>query len=291
MRPSLRSLTACLLAAFAISLAAAQDATQVAARQKDAAAANMKKAGFARATIVPSKHFLIATTISEDKAKALGTALDRVAPLARKALKFDDKDEPWKGKLAIYYLPEGADFKTFVRAVVVSPPEGAHFSLRSEEPFIVDPAEGPANATDAEQFTKAAGIAAEAYLRARAAGAELPGWLTGGFGRVTALRAEGLTGRRYTAYRSAARALANKGGKPTELWSDSPPAGADTLANSFVEYLAYGPGAANFGKLIAALRPDENGNQPGVQAAFEAAGWKDLAMLESAWKKWAAAAR
>jgi len=276
---------------LAMTWAAAQNATQEVAKQKDAAVANMKKAGFARTTIISSKNFLITTTVSEEKAKALGTALDRVAPIARKVLKFDDKDEPWKGPLAIYYLPEGSDFKTFIRTVVVSQPQGAHFSLRSEEPFIVDPAEGPANATEAEQLTHAAGIVAEAYLRARAGSAELPEWLTGGFGRVTALRAEGLAARRYTAYRSAARALANKGGKPTELWSESPPVGADVLANSLVEYLAYGPGAANFGKLIGGLRPDENGNQPGVQAAFEAAGWKDLAMLEAAWRKWAASAR
>lgn len=292
MPPSARPIVACLFAALGLAAAApAQDPMPEAAKQKDVAAASMKKAGFTRTTIVASKHFLVATTLSEEKAKALGTALDRVAPVARKALRFDDKDDAWKGRLAVYYLPDGADFKTFIRTVVVSQPQGVHYSLGSDEPFIVDPGEGPANATEAEQLTSAAAIVAGAYLKAKAGGGELPAWLTGGFGRVTALRAEGTNGKRYVAYRSAARSLANKGGKPTELWSESSPVGADVLANSFVEYLAYGPGAANFGKLIGGLRPDENGIQPGVQAAFEAAGWKDLAMLEVAWRKWAASAR
>jgi hypothetical protein len=63
------------------------------------------------------------------------------------------------------------------------------------------------------------------------------------------------------------------------------------LATSLAEYLAYGPGAANFVKLVVGLRPDENGNPTSIPAAFEAAGWKDLGMLESAWRKWAASPR
>jgi hypothetical protein len=264
-----------------------QDTKQDVAKQKSAVAANLKKAGFTRTTIVESKQFIVATTLSEAKAKALGAALDRVAPIARKTLKFDAKEEAWRGKLAVYYLPEGSDFKTFIRSVVVSQPEGVHYSLRSDEPFVVDPADGPANATEAEQHASAMAVVASAYLRAREA--SLPGWLAGGFGRVTAMRAEGLTARRYLAYKSAARALANRGGKPTELWAESPPASADVLGNSFAEYLAYGPGAANFSRLLTGLRPDENGNPANIAAAFEAAGWKDIGMLEAAWRKWALA--
>ena len=79
-----------LLAALGLSSfeAPAQDAKEDAAKQKAAVAANLKKAGFARPTIVESRHFIVATTVSETKAKALGTAFDRVVPIARKALKF-----------------------------------------------------------------------------------------------------------------------------------------------------------------------------------------------------------
>ena len=209
-------------------------------------------------------------------------------PVARRALQYEEKEEAWKGKLAIYYLPDSRDFKSFIRSVVAMQPSGIHYELRSDDPFIVDPVDGPAKATEADQFAHSAAIVAGGYLKAKGSSAALPEWLVGGFGRVTALRAEGLNSRRYLAHKSAARSAANRGGKPTELWGDTKPANADVLANSFAEYLAYGPGAANFTKLISGLRPDDNGNTPSAPAAFEAAGWKDLAMLEAAWKKWAA---
>jgi hypothetical protein len=101
------------------------------------------------------------------------------------------------------------------------------------------------------------------------------------------MRAEGLNSARYQKHKTAARGLANKGAKPTDLWAETKPANADVLANSFAEYLAYGPGAANLVKLLTGFRPDGNGNPPAAQQAFEAAGWKDLAMLEAAWRKWA----
>jgi hypothetical protein len=278
-----------LFAALGLSSfeAPAQDGKEIAAKQKATAAENLKRAGFTRTAIVESRHFIVATTLPESKAKAMGIAFDRVVPTARKALKFNEKDDAWKGKLAIYYLPEGSDFKTYIRSVVVSQPKGVHYSLRSDEPFIVDPADGPANSTEADRIHRGVAIVAGAYLKATASGAELPDWIVGGFGCVTAMRAEGQNARRYVAHRSAARALANKGATPTDLWSDSPPAGAETLANSFAEYLAYGPGASNFAKLIVGLKTDEDGNPPNIPAAFEAAGWKDFVALDAAWRKWA----
>lgn len=269
------------------SAAFAQDAKKDVARQKEVAAANLKKAELGKATVVESTHFLIATPLPESKAKALGAVLDKVVPIARKALQYEEKEEAWKGKLTIYFLPDSRDFKSFIRSVVAMQPSGVHYELRADDPFIVDPVDVPAAATEAEQFANAAAVVAGAYLKAKGGSAALPEWLINGFGRVTALRAEGLNSRRFVAHKAAARTAASRGGKPTELWGDAKPTNADVLANSFVEYLAYGPGAANFAKLISGFRPDEGGNTPGVPAAFEAAGWKDLTMLEAAWKKWA----
>ena len=143
--------------------------------------------------------------------------------------------------------PEGSDFKSFIRSVVVSQPEGVHYSLRSDEPFVVDPADGPANATEAEQHERD-GSRGECLsegkggLLARLAHRRL---------RASDGNARRLNARRYLAYRRCP-ALANRGGKPTGLWAESPPASAEVLANSFAEYLAYGPG----GELLqAAHRP------------------------------------
>ena len=270
-----------------VARAPAQDSRKDVAKQKTAAAANLKKADLGKTSLVESKYFLVATTLPEDRAKAIGAVLDRVVPLARRALRFEEKEEAWKGKLAVYFLPDSRDFNSFIRSVVGMQPSGLHYDLRSDDPFIVGPADGPGGPGEAELSASSAALVAGAYLKARGGTATLPDWLVGGFGRVSALRADGTNSRRYQAYRTAARTLARNGARPTELWGDARPANADVLANSFADYLAFGPGAGNFPKLIAGFRPDENGNVPGPQAAFEAAGWKDLALLEAAWKKWA----
>jgi hypothetical protein len=286
-RPLLAALCIAALAALE-SPAPAQEAKKNAVRQKNAVYEKLKKADFDRSAVAETEHFLVATTLPPEKAKALGVVLDKVVPVARRALQYEEKEEAWKGKLAVYYLPDGRDFKSFIRSVVGVQPGGIHYELRGDEPFVVDPADVPAKATEADQFAGGAAVVARAYLKAKGASAALPDWLVGGFGRVTAMRAEGLTSKRYLAHKAAARALANRGAKPTELWGETKPASADLLANSFAEYLAYGPGAANFTKLITGFRPDDNGNPPSPQAAFEAAGWKDWTMLEAAWRKWAA---
>ena len=285
VRPRHLLFTAAALLAMLASTTAAQDVKQDALRQKQTAAANLKKADVAKPMVVESEHFIVATTLTQAKARMLAQILEKVSPVARKALRYEPKEEAWKGKLAIYYLPDSRDFKSFIRSVVAKQPAGVHYELRADDPFIVDPVEVPATATESEQFHHAAGIVAAAYLKAKAGSATLPDWLVGGFGRITALRSEGLNSRRYSAHKSAARA-ASRAGKPTELWSESPPDNPDVLANSFVEYLAYGPGAADFGKLIEGFRPDNGGNTPSSQAAFETAGWKELPKLEAAWKKW-----
>lgn len=266
----------------------AQDAKKDVARQKAAVAANMKKADFGTFAIVETNHFLVATTLNEEKAKTLGTLFDKITPLARKSLQFEEKEEAWKGKLAVYYLPDSRDFKAYIRSVVGMQPGGAYYDVRADEPFVVDPVEVSVKATEADQFANGAAVVASAYLKAKGGTAALPDWLVAGFGRVAALRAEGLTSRRYLANKTAARGVANRGVKPTDLWGETKPTNADVLANSFAEYLAFGPGAPNFIKLVVGFRPDENGNAPGPQQAFEAAGWKDMAMLEAAWRKWAA---
>jgi len=265
-----------------------------ASKQKATALANLKKTDLTKPNVVETEHFLIASALPEDRAKALGAVLEKVVPIARKGLQFEEKEEAWKGKLTIYVLPENREFKSFMRGVVQRDPEGVYMDLRSDEPFIVDPVDVPLKATEADQFASIATNVANAMLKARGNTASLPDWMLNGFGRVTVMRAEGTSSGRYTKYRTAARAavIGPKGGKPAtlgELWGDSKPANGDILSASIVEYMAYGPGAMNFVKLIFGFRPNENGDSPATPQAMEAAGWKDTAALEKAWQKWALA--
>lgn len=262
------------------------------AKQKAAVMAILKKADLPKVNIVETEHFFIATSLPEEKAKALGVVVEKVVPVARKALQFEEKEEPWRGKLTLFVLPETREFKTFIRSVVMKDPEGVYMDLRAEDPFVADSVDVPPKATDAEQYSVVAATVATAFLKARGSTASLPGWLQDGFGRVTAMRAEGTNSTRYTKYRTAARAMAGigKGAKAVpigEVWGETKTPNTDVMATSVVEYMAYGPGSMNFVKLIFAFRPNENGDSPATAQALEAAGWKDVAVLEKAWQKWA----
>jgi hypothetical protein len=263
------------------------------AKQRTTAIANMKAANLAKTTVVETDNFLIATTFPEEKAKALAAAAEKVVPVARKALQFEEKEEAWKGKLTLYLLPEPRDFKGYMRGVVQRDPSGVFMDLRGDMPFVVDPVEVAGKATDVEHAAAVSVTVSVAMMRARAGTAAVPDWLEGGFARVTAMRAEGTNSARYQKYRTAARlaALGPKGGKPPavgELWGESKPANGDLLANSLVEYMAYGPGSMNFVRLVFGFRPNENGDTPTSPQALEAAGWKEIPMLEAAWRKWVA---
>jgi hypothetical protein len=275
---------------FVGTYAPAQDAKATVAKQKEAVVANLKKADLSKANIFETDSYFIVGVMPEEKAKALGGLLEKVVPVARKGLHYEAKEEAWKGKLAVYYLPETRDFKSLIRSAFMMKPEGVHYDVRSDTPLIVDPVEVPGKATEAELFSNTAMNVASAYLKARGSTANIPYWLQSGFGRVTALRAEGLNSTRYQSFKKQAKAVA--GGKSTpaaeiaDLWAENKPGNIDVLSASFVEYMAYGPGAENFIKLVYGFRPDENGNPSSVAQAFEAAGWKDSAALEELWQKW-----
>jgi hypothetical protein len=294
MTPRLRlAALAALLAAALAAQSDAQDKKDVKDEKARAAATeNLTKIKIDNPTIEESENFVVAGAISKDRAQALAKVLEKTLPVARKAAKLDDKDTAWKGKLIVYYLPDGDHFKTFMRKVLQIAPEGFHSAVRSEPAFVVDPADDiPGKPADADLFAvTAARVAGEVFV-AKGGTAVIPVWLRDGFGRVVQMRAEGTTGRRYTAYKAAARGavLNPKGGKAPSIGdaaSDVRSATGEALANSVAEFLAYGPKAADFGKFIDGLRPSETVQNPTILNGYMALGWKEEAMVDAAWKKW-----
>lgn len=284
-----------LCAAIAAAAPApAQDKEKDAALVKEAkaaAVANLKKANVEKPTVVETANFLVAGSLPEEKAKALGEVLEKTHAVARKALKFEDKETAWKGKLTVYYMPDGAEYKALMRRAFQVTPEGPHFDVRADPPFLVDPAEATTKGTDADLYAGTAGRVAGALLKGKGTGTQnVPDWLRDGFGKVSAMRAEGAGGKRYAAYKAQAKAAAAKG-KLADVWSDEKSPTAAAVSTSFAEYLTYGPGAAKLPMLLDALRPSDTNQEPNVQQALEAAGWKDTAALEAAWKKWVAAGK
>lgn len=295
----LRARFAALTALFAIALASqspsvAQDKEKKEEKDTKARAAateNMKKIKVENPTIEETDNFLIVGSISKEKAQALGKALEKTLTVARKAAKYDDKDAAWKGKLTVYYLPDSDEFKTFMRRVLQVPPEGIHADLKAEHPLLVDPAELPGKPADADLFAVTAARVAGELLRAKGTGTQnVPSWLRDGFGRVAQMRAEGVNGKRYLAYKNAARGavLNPKTGVSTiaDAWSEAKSASVDAIGMSVAEFLAFGPKAADFGKFLDALRPSDANQNPTIQTGFEALGWKEQAQAEAAWKRW-----
>lgn len=261
---------------------------------KDAAVSNLKKADIDKPTIVETPNFIIAGSLPEAKAKALGEVLEKTAVLARRALRYDDDEASWKGKLTVYFMPEGAEFKSLMRRAFQVPPEGAHADLRADPPYLVDPVEVSVKAADAERYASTAARIAGAYLKGKGTGTQnVPDWLRDGFGRVTAMRAEGVTAKRYVAYKAQAKSVVARGGKLADVWGEAKTTGGEALSASFAEYLIYGPGAPKFAALLEGLKPTENNAEPTVQQALDAAGWKekDMPVLEAAWKKWVTTGR
>ena len=259
---------------------------------KATALANLKKADVAKPTVVETANYLVAGSMPAEKAKALGEAIEKSTALARKALKYETGEAPWKGKLTVYYLPDSAEFKALMRRAFQVTPDGAHADLRADPPFLADPADVPGKVTEADLYLNTAARVAGEYMKGKGTGTQnVPDWLRDGFGRVTALRAEGAGAKRYTAYRAQARAAVLKGGKLDDVWGESKTPTSEVLSQSFAEYLTYGPGAAKFPMILNGLKPGENNEAPTLQQALESAGLKDkdkgFVSLEAAWRKWA----
>lgn len=291
----LRVLSALTVALCALAAPAQDKDKAMVAQAKEKAVASLKKADVEKPTVVETDNFLVVGSMSEEKAKELGGVLEKAAALARKALKYEAKDEAWKGKLTVYFMSNNTEFKALMRRAFQQPPvEGLYADLRAEPPLLVDPADAPGKPTDADLYTNTAARVAGEYLKAKGTGAQnVPDWLRDGFGRATALRAEGTTSKRYREYRAQAKAAVYgpKGGTPpalTDVWGDTKVTGSDALATAFAEFLAYGPAAAKFPMFLDGLKPSENVAAPTVPQALDAAGWKDkdLPALETAWKRW-----
>ncbi len=280
----------CAAVALAVSLPTAR-ADETTEKQKKVAAENLRKADVNKGVVVETEHLFVAGALTEARAKAVGESLEKVYKLARKVLQYEDKEEPWKGKLAVYVITESREFRQFMRIVALQRAEDPQFvTTRGEEPMAVAFAEFGPKATDADYAAEAGVVVAAALLNAKAGtAAKLPEWMKTGFGKAVAMRAEGTMSKRFMDYKAAARTavLGGKGMGPAvvgDVWGGTRKDG-DVLAASLMDYVAFGPGSANFGKFLGGFRPTENVPEPGVAQALEAAMWKEPA-LDAAWKAW-----
>jgi hypothetical protein len=284
-----------LVFAFAVLLApgllvAAKD--EQGRKQKQAVQANLKKLNNPNLALTETDLFLIASTLPEAKSKALGEQLDKQYKAVLKALKVEESDKPWPGKLAVYVFAARDDYTSFVRQVEQRRPDADESSTvvsRGDEPHIALTPEPGTKPTEAELAT-AAGFQVAAAVLGRRAGpaATLPEWLRDGFGRVMHFKADP---KRYADYKTRAKSLVvGTAARPsfvkvTDVWGGTKNKDSAIVAASLVDFMAFGPEASKFPRFLKGFQPSDERPEPNVQTALDAAEWK-TDVLERAWKTW-----
>jgi hypothetical protein len=196
----------------------------------------------------------------------------------------------------VYVLTDSVQFTNFVRRVEQRRPDkDATYTLklRGDFTYVVYSVAAGERVTDADLTTESAAVVGAAVLNRKAgAGADVPEWLELGFGRAVAARADG-NPTRLSSYRARVRAavLGTKSKpalvSPVDVWRGVATRDSPTVAASLAEYLAFGPEADKFPKLLAALKPSDDRPSPTVETAFADLEWRPEA-LELGWKQWVA---
>lgn len=175
----------------------AQDKT--AAGEDEAAAAQKKKAEYnwkrafetGTPTLVETKYLLLYSKLPADKLEPLAEQLHRQMALAARALEMQ-RNDLWKGKLAVYILPDREDFETFVRRTerrrVMGEERGSYLLDKEASQVAAGPRdkETPAAPTDLTVAEQAGAELAMALLEQKF-GRAVPFWVRQGFGRATVL--------------------------------------------------------------------------------------------------------
>src|SRR5262245_18973152 len=263
----------------------ADERSDTAAKQKDAAVSNLNKIGIGKPNVHESADLIFVSPLPVDKLKAISDAVQKHYATAFKALKYDANDEPWNGKLAVCVLTDRAQFNSSVRTVEQRRPESdevVSLDVRSDNPHVTfssDRSDTPALADDVSKHVSIA-------LLARKAGstAGLPGWFKEAFARAVRMR---LDPRGGTADKAAIRKTVlskTKAVKPADAWAEADSAEKSIIALSLVDYLAFGP-ESKFGSVLSALRPSDDNASPTFESALTSAGFTPEA-LDKGWKKW-----
>ncbi len=273
----------------------ADEAADKLAKQQAAVKASIK-AGKVVLTTAETADLIVSAPYPADRVAKLAAEVQKAYAAAVKTLKYEPKDPPIAGKLAVYVIADPKAYKIFLLQAMKRSPRGketVESDLRSETPQIVINAGADEKPTEAGVTAQASRAVAAALLTVKAGtaagGVGLPTWLEAGFGSAVALRAEGSAGKLAT-HSAKVKALAAKSrGAALQLktvFGDAPSADADLVTTSFLEYLVFGPGADKFPELLTALKTGEGNEAPTIWTAFTALEWKGEA-VEAAWRKWA----
>jgi hypothetical protein len=254
------------------------------AQQKKALANWKKGLGQENPPHEETKHFLIYGTVKDKKLKELGPVLEKQYEEASRALQLT-KDDLWKGKVAVYLIPDRRDFLTFVRRVEfrrVYAEEKGSASIDMDFPHVIaGPADGEMDLTADEQAGAQLGIA----LMKKKYGKFTPSWVEEGFGRATAIKTT--SAQRKAQERSWVLRVVNKDKvKAQDAWGGGLDASeASVLRGSVIYYLAYSGRTPKFVPFLMGFRPTETVPEPTTEMVFRNLG-VDMDRLHKVWRAW-----
>ncbi|QEL19671.1 hypothetical protein [Limnoglobus roseus] len=263
--------------------------------QKAAATANLSKAGLKKVATVETANLLVISSLPEAKTKPLAEAAQKVFTFSRAALKLDEKEELWPGKLTVVVLADSREYTSYIRVATQQRPDGKDwFSIntRGETPTASVFVDLDGKPKDADVQATVSAIVAATLLNKKAGTntttGPLPEWAQIGFGKVMVARSVG--GAALSDYRSKSKALlTGKKAAPVriaDVWGGVKTKDSDLAAASLVEYMLYGTEGDKFFAFVAGFKPTETVAMPTIDSALEAAGWK-WDNLEVGWKVWA----
>ena len=272
-----------------VPFAAAADDAELIAKQKASAISNLKKCDVANPVVIETDNLLVTGDLPEEKLKPLSAYVQKQYATTLKGLKFEMTENPPKGKLAIYFLPERKKFALFVGELLnerIEKDERSHMEPRANEPYIAISVAAGEKPTDLD--VEAANQIAVALLVCKAGPAALPNWMKDGFARVMMWRLDTSAASKDRA-QIRRMVLAVKGKTPTykvaDIWTGTLDAERKLLGASLMEYFVFGPDSARFSKILNNFRPTDDVREPTIATALMATDIK-VDDLDKAWKKW-----
>jgi hypothetical protein len=254
--------------------------------QKKAATAAWQSLDCGESAFSETKHLLIvAPKTMQPRLKAIGTLLENYHAQAAKAAGLDLK-EGYPGKITIYLLPGKDEMTAFARRVEKRRPlTGEMGSFQADDDRLHAAAYPAASKPPVAVEARAGEMLAALILKRRAGrGAQLPDWLTTGFGRATSYQVSPRD-KFVQEERKVARVLVRKR-SASDVWGGTlEPDEAGPLQASLSEFMGYGPGKKYFGKFVEGFRPGENVTMKTTAQALEEARLT-TAKVNNAWKNW-----
>jgi hypothetical protein len=267
---------------------AADEKDDLAPKQKAFANGILKKCDVSNAALVETSDLFVTGPIPPEKLKPMAENLQKQYATILKSLRFEMTENPPKGRLTVYLLPDRKQLSAFVGEIGgerLDRGARAQSDSKGTEPYVavsVLPGEKP---TDLE--AEASSQIALVLLFAKAGTTGLPGWLQEGFVRATRLRADpkaavDRTRVKTLLYDTKARPSKYK---VQDAWTISAEKDRQLITASLVEYLIYGQPADKAGKFLAAFRVPEDDPKPSIATVLMAIDHTPDT-LDAAWKKW-----